>query len=121
MIRKLLDSIFSISIIFSSFMLVNIIPYASSQEDTNNSQAIQLQQKFDQLSPEQQKMVLPLVQKAFQKTIMESSPEQQELMGKLSQQALKDASPEQQKVITQQLKQMFPPQVVEKLLPDENK
>lgn len=102
-------------------MLVITIPYISSQEDMENSQAMQLQQMFNKLSPEQQKMALPLLQEAFQNSIMKASPEQQESLSQRSQQALREVSPEQQELIIQQLKQMFPPQLVEKLVPPENR
>ena len=88
-IGKFIDSIFNISIIFSSFILVNTIPYVSSQEDINNSQAMQLQQMLNQSSPEQQKMVLSLLQQEAQQAIREASPEQQELMSQRSQQVYK--------------------------------
>jgi hypothetical protein len=120
-IGKFIDSIFNLSIIFSSFMLVNTIPYVSSQEDSNNSQAMQLQQMLNQSSPESQKMLLSLLQQEAQQAIREASPEQQELMSQRSQQAIRQASPEQQELIIQQLKQMFPPQLVEKLLPAEKR
>jgi hypothetical protein len=116
-IRKFIDSVFNISIIFSSFMLVIAIPHSSSQEDIDNSQAMQLEQEFNQLSPEHKKMILPLLQEAAQKAMMEASPEEQELMIQRSQQTLKEASPEEQELLMQQMKQMFPPQLVEKLLP----
>ena len=120
-IGKFLDSIFNISIIFSSFILLNIIPYVYSQEDINNSQAMQLEQQFNQLPPEYKEKLSTLLQQAAQKAIMEASPEEQELMIQRSQQTLRDASPEEQKLIIQQMKQMFPPQIVEKLLPAEKK
>lgn len=120
-IGKFIDSIRNISIIFSFFMLVIAIPYVSSQEDIDNSQAMQLEQEFNQLSPEHKKMVLPLLQEAAQKALMEASPEEQELMIQRSQQTLKEASPEEQELMIQQMKQMFPPQLMEKLLPPEKR
>jgi hypothetical protein len=121
-IGKFIDSIRNISIIFSLFMSVIVIPYVSSQEeDIDNTQAMQLEQEFNQLSPEHKKMILPLLQEAAQKTLMEASPEEQELMIQRSQQTLKEASPEEQELIIQQMKQMFPPQLMEKLLPTEKK
>ncbi|HEX2407959.1 MAG TPA: hypothetical protein VHJ38_12220 [Nitrososphaeraceae archaeon] len=83
-------------------MLVIAIPHVFSQEDIDNSQAINLEQELNQLSPEQQKMMLPFLQKAAQKAIMEAPPEEQEL-------------------IIQQMKQIFPPQLLEKLLPAEKR
>jgi hypothetical protein len=120
-IGKFIGSIRNISIIFSFFMLVIAIPYVSSQEDIDNSQAMQLEQEFNQLSPEHKKMVLPLLQEAAQKALMEASPEEQELMIQRSQQTLMEASPEEQELMIQQMKQMFPPQLMEKLLPAEKR
>ena len=122
-IGKFLDSILNISIMFSSFMLLMTIPYVSSQEEdnSNNSQVMPFEDQFNQLSPEQQKMILPFLQQAAQKAMMEASPEEQELMIQRSQQTLKEASPEEQELIIQQMKQMFPPQLLEKLLPAEKK
>ena len=116
---KFIDSILNISIIFSFCMVIIAIPYVSSQEDINNSQAMQLEQEITQLSPEHQKMILPLLQQEAQKGIIEASPEELELIIQRSQQNLRQASPEAQELIIQQMKQMFPPQLVEKLLPAE--
>jgi hypothetical protein len=120
-IGKFSVSIFTISIIFSFSMLVLAIPYVSSQEDSDNPQAKQFEQEVNQLSPEHKKMILPLLQEAAQKAMMEASPEEQELMIQRSQQTLKEASPEEQELMIQQMKQMFPPQLIERLLPAEKK
>ena len=120
-IGKFIHSIFNISIIISSFMLLTTIPYVSSQEDSNNSLTNQLQQQYNQLSPDQQKMILPLFQQAAKEAMMKASPEEQELMIQRSQQTLKEASPEEQELIIQQMKQTFPPHLVEKLLPAEKR
>ncbi len=120
-IGKFIDSILNISIIFSFCMVIIAIPYVSSQEDINNSQAMQLEQEITQFSPEHQKMILPLLQQEAQKAIMEASPEELELIIQRSQQTIREASPEAQELIIQQTKQMFPPQLVEKLLPAENR
>ncbi|HJT84491.1 MAG TPA: hypothetical protein VJ697_08410 [Nitrososphaeraceae archaeon] len=120
-IGRFINSILSISIIFSSCMVIIAIPYVSSQEDINNSQAMQLEQEINQLSPDHQKMILPFLQQEAQKGIMEASPEELELIIQRSQQNLREASPEAQELIIQQMKQMFPPQLVEKLLPAELK
>jgi hypothetical protein len=120
-LEKFINSILNISIIFSSIMLVIAIPQVFSQEDIDNSQAMNLEQELNQSSPEQQKMVLSLLQQSAQQALREASPEQQELMSQRSQQAIREASPEQQELIIQQLKQMFPPQLVEKLLPAEKR
>ena len=103
---KLLNLVFNIFIIFSTFMLVNTIPYVLGQASTADHEAMQkiqelairIQQTFDQLPPEQQEIAIPLLQKMMQNVFTESSPQQQEL-------------------IIQKLNQIFPPQFVEKLLP----
>jgi hypothetical protein len=104
--NKLSNSVFIIFILFNSFILVSRIPDISGQQYNIDPQAmqqiqemaIQIQQMYDQLPPEQQEMAIPLIQKMMQKTFMESTLEQQEF-------------------IIQKFNQMFPPQFVEKLLP----
>ena len=103
---NLSNSVFNIFIMFSSFILVTTIPDISSQEHIIDPQtmqqiqilAIQIQQIYDQLPPEQQEMAIPLLQKTMQQIFMESSLEKQEF-------------------IIQKFNQMFSPQFVEKLLP----
>jgi hypothetical protein len=105
MSRKLVFSILniSISILLSSFVLIIAIPYVSSQEDVDNSPAKQqFEQEFNQLSPEHKKMILPMLQEAAQKAITEASPEEQE-------------------ILIQQMKQVYPPQIFEKIVPAEVK
>ena len=121
---KFMNSIFnfSISLLFSSFMLVIVIPHVFSQDEIDNSLAKQqFAQQVNQLSPENKKMILPLLQEAAQKAITEASPEEQELMIQRSQQTLREASPEEQELLIQQMKQTFPSELVEKLLPEEKK
>ena len=97
-------------------MLNLAIPSVLSQEDINDSQVEQLEKQFNQLPQEHKNMILPLIQEAAKKTLMEASPEEQETIIQQMKQSLKEASPEGQELIIQQMKQIFPPEILEKLL-----
>jgi len=66
------------------------------------TQIEQLEKQFNQLSPEHKTMIQSMIREAAKKSLLEASPEAQES-------------------IIQQMKQMFPPQLLEKILPGEKK
>ena len=102
-------------------MLVIPIPYIFSQEGIDNSQSEEIEKQFNKLSSEHKNIVLPMLQEAVKNALMEASPEEQESMIQQMKQNLNATSPEGQEVIIQQMQQMFPPDLLEKLLPSEKK
>jgi hypothetical protein len=106
MLDKSTNYIFILSLVIISFVFVTTISNVSGQQDNINPQimeqiqqmAIQIQQMYDQIPPEQQEMAVPLLQKTMQQLLMQYSPEQQEFA-------------------IQMFNQMFPPQFLEKILP----
>jgi hypothetical protein len=105
-IDKLSKLTFKIFVMFISFVFVTTTAYVSGQEYNINPQAmqqiqqmaIQIQQMFDQIPPDQQEMAKPQLQKMMLQLLMQYSPEQQEFA-------------------IEKFKQMFPPQFLEKILP----